>query len=80
MPPEGFKKVGSRDKANFYNIAQGSLEELRYYLMPAQNGCTDWRKRKSGLWKDESSVGGSGSPLSARIERNWYNQRRNDER
>jgi len=30
---EGFKKTGSRDKANFYNIAQGSLEELRYYLI-----------------------------------------------
>jgi four helix bundle protein len=30
---EGFKKTSSRDKANFYNIAQGSLEELRYYLI-----------------------------------------------
>jgi four helix bundle protein len=30
---EGFKKRGNRDKANFYNIAQGSLEELRYYFI-----------------------------------------------
>ena len=30
---EGFKKRGLRDKANFHNIAQGSLEELRYYLI-----------------------------------------------
>lgn len=30
---EGFKKRGIKDKANFYNIAQGSLEELRYYLI-----------------------------------------------
>jgi four helix bundle protein len=30
---EGFKKRGVRDKLNFYNIAQGSLEELRYYLI-----------------------------------------------
>lgn len=30
---EGFKKRGKKDKANFYNIAQGSLEEVRYYLM-----------------------------------------------
>lgn len=30
---EGFKKRSIRDKSNFYNIAQGSLEELRYYLM-----------------------------------------------
>ena len=30
---EGFKKRGMKDKTNFYNIAQGSLEELRYHLI-----------------------------------------------
>jgi four helix bundle protein len=30
---EGFKKRGTKDKMNFYNVAQGSLEELRYYLI-----------------------------------------------
>ena len=30
---EGAKKRTSRDQFHFYNIAQGSLEELRYYLM-----------------------------------------------
>lgn len=30
---EGFKKRTVKDKSNFYNIAQGSLEELRYYLI-----------------------------------------------
>ncbi len=30
---EGFKKQGRKDKAKFYNIAQGSLEELRYYII-----------------------------------------------
>lgn len=30
---EGFKKRGRADKARFYNIAQGSLEECRYYLI-----------------------------------------------
>lgn len=30
---EGFKKKGSRDKVKYYNIAQGSLEECRYYLI-----------------------------------------------
>jgi four helix bundle protein len=30
---EGFKKRTSKDKSNFYNIAQGSLEELRYYFI-----------------------------------------------
>lgn len=29
---EGFKKRGGADKARFLNIAQGSLEEARYYL------------------------------------------------
>ena len=30
---EGFRKMGTADKARFLNIAQGSLEELRYYLI-----------------------------------------------
>ena len=34
---EGFKKRSEKDKANFYNISQGSLEELRYYLILAKD-------------------------------------------
>lgn len=34
---EGFKKRGLRDKARFFNIAQGSLEESRYYLILARD-------------------------------------------
>lgn len=30
---EGFKKTSIADKLRFYNIAQGSLEECRYYLI-----------------------------------------------
>ena len=30
---EGFIKTGTKDKMRFYNIAQGSLEELKYYLI-----------------------------------------------
>ena len=30
---EGFKKTSLADKVRFYNIAQGSLEECRYYLI-----------------------------------------------
>src|SRR5437899_4082436 len=30
---EGYKKVGRADKLRFFNIAQGSLEECRYYLI-----------------------------------------------
>ena len=34
---EGFKKNGKADKVRFYNIAQGSLEERRYYLILAKD-------------------------------------------
>jgi four helix bundle protein len=34
---EGFKKRGRADKARFLNIAQGSLEECRYYLILAKD-------------------------------------------
>ena len=34
---EGFKKKGKKDKRNFYNISQGSLEELRYYMILAKD-------------------------------------------
>lgn len=30
---EGFRKNGKHDKARFLNIAQGSLEEVKYYLI-----------------------------------------------
>ena len=29
---EGYKKKGKKDKLRFFNIAQGSLEECRYYI------------------------------------------------
>ncbi len=32
---EGFKKKGKPDKVRYLNIAQGSLEEVRYYLILA---------------------------------------------
>lgn len=34
---EGFVRHGQRDKIHFYNIAQGSLEESKYYLMLARD-------------------------------------------
>ncbi len=34
---EGFKKRGKADKARLMNIAQGSLEECRYYLILAHD-------------------------------------------
>jgi four helix bundle protein len=34
---EGFRKRGRPDKARFMNMAEGSLEESRYYLILAQD-------------------------------------------
>lgn len=30
---EGFKRIGLKDKIRFYNIAQSSLEEVKYFLI-----------------------------------------------
>ncbi len=34
---EGFKKFGKQDKIRFLNIAQGSAEECKYYLILAKD-------------------------------------------
>ena len=34
---EGFRRTGRNDKVRFLNIAQGSLEECRYYLVLAKD-------------------------------------------
>src|ERR1700722_1211661 len=34
---EGFRKRGASDKTRFLNVAQGSLEECRYYLILIQD-------------------------------------------
>ncbi len=34
---EGFKKRGPADKARFFNIAHGSLEECRYYCILSED-------------------------------------------
>jgi four helix bundle protein len=34
---EGFKKKTKPDKVRYFNIAQGSLEECRYYLILSQD-------------------------------------------
>ena len=50
---EGYKKRSVADKARFFNIAQGSLEECRYYLILAQDlGYGD----TSGLMRDLDEV------------------------
>jgi four helix bundle protein len=34
---EGFKRRGIREKVRFYNIAEGSLEELKYYCILSED-------------------------------------------
>ena len=34
---EGFRRLGKADKLRFYNIAQGSLSECRYFLILARD-------------------------------------------
>lgn len=36
---EGFKRRSIKDKSHFYNIAQGSLEELRYFFILCRDLC-----------------------------------------
>lgn len=34
---EGFAEFSDRDKIRFLNIAQGSLQECRYYILPSKD-------------------------------------------
>jgi four helix bundle protein len=34
---EGFRKRGRADKARYFNIAEGSIDEVRYYLILAED-------------------------------------------
>ena len=43
---EGFKRKGQSDKARVMNIAQGSLEELRYYFILSRD--LEYIKRSEG--------------------------------
>ena len=52
---EGFRKRGKKDKVNFYNIAQGSLEELRYYVLLSRD--LNYLPDISGLNASISEVG-----------------------
>ena len=49
---EGFRKRGKADKARFMNMAEGSLEEVRYYIPGKRSSL--WRNCRS----DENTRGG----------------------
>jgi four helix bundle protein len=53
---EGFKKVGRAEKACFYNISQGSLEECRYYLILSQDLGYGDSERLTGMLEEVSRM------------------------
>jgi four helix bundle protein len=47
---EGFRRRGKPDKARFLNVAEGSVEEYRYFLILAQDlGYGDAQKLSAAL-------------------------------
>jgi four helix bundle protein len=52
---EGFKRRGIQDKIRFYNISEGSLEELKYFLILSKDlGYID---SNNGLMAQSETVG-----------------------
>ncbi len=50
---EGFVRRGQQDKLHFYNIAQGSLEEVKYYLILGKDlGYTESITNEGALAED----------------------------
>jgi four helix bundle protein len=52
---EGCIKRGIKDKSNFYNTAQGSLEELKYYLILSKD--LGYIKENSTLLYEADGIG-----------------------
>jgi four helix bundle protein len=52
---EGFIKRGIKDKSNFYNTSQGSLEELKYYLILSKD--LGYLKENEGLLSKADDIG-----------------------
>jgi len=52
---EGFVKRGIKDKSNYYNIAQGSLSELQYYLILSKD--LGYIKENNAFLSEAESIG-----------------------
>jgi len=52
---EGFKRLGIRDKIHFYNISEGSLEELKYYFILSKD--LGYVKSNADLMAQSQTVG-----------------------
>jgi four helix bundle protein len=48
---EGYKKLSKADKLRFFNIAQGSLEECRYYIILSHDVGYYTKEIASKMWQ-----------------------------
>ena len=55
---EGYKKLSKADKLRFFNIAQGSLEECRYYIVLSHDVGYYTKEVANNMWLkiDEAST------------------------
>ncbi len=54
---EGYKRLSNKEKLRFYNIAQSSLEECRYFLILSKDlGYTKENKTQTELIKEVSKM------------------------
>jgi four helix bundle protein len=52
---EGFIKRGPADKRRFFNIAEGSVEECRYYLILSRTWVTEIHRLRPNNWRKSAS-------------------------
>ena len=53
---EGFRRRGKADKARFMNMAEGSIEECRYYLILAKDLGYGDTARSTASWEEVSRL------------------------
>jgi four helix bundle protein len=66
---EGFGRRRSSDKARFYNIAQSSAEELKYYLILSKD--LGYLKEQRALWSSLETIGRRLYRLIESMESKW---------
>lgn len=64
---EGFKRRGIKDKIHFYNTSEGSLEELKYFIILSQD--LQYISTSEGLINQSETVGRLLHGLVASTER-----------
>ena len=65
---DGFAKRGTKDKLRFYNIAQGSAQELRYFIILTND--LGYQNLKAGLLEKLDEVGKLLSSYMSKIHSN----------